>query len=242
MTSPLTTAQALANLHPSSHVLYNNLADSHLLPDEPIFATANWSSGSQSFGFLSVTWGIAVLTNHRFLALGIPLGMATGGLIGGQVAEKNIIRYNKGGLVSTLKAGFEFFIPEIHVWYIPSDKPLNNRQLREQSVFDVQLPLLVEQGIPRTDYHLKYKGDSWRFVHLWERAFLEKDGNHIYSLMQQALENGGKVLRGTDSETGASAGKEDVTRLIESLAKLHNAGVISDDEFLRKKTELLSRL
>lgn len=127
--------------------------------------------------------------------------------------------------------------------YLPPNSILTKKEQASRQVFEVQLSQIT--GVNRQDYEVKVGRKTETMVSITVTTlgrsdiyapifYVHQDGQFIY-----------KYLRDMSQKFSASLPdnkQSDVTSLINALAKLYQAGVLTDEEFETKKRELLSRI
>lgn len=125
--------------------------------------------------------------------------------------------------------------------YLAPEYELSEQENKTRTIYEV--PLVKIQGIEREDYLVKLKTGETTMVEL---TFLVKEGividrpllytkgagDELYTLMQNLL--------ATIKDTGQQQSDENKASLIASLTELHEAGVLSDEEFEAKKQAILA--
>lgn len=219
MSTRLTQEEVLASISPLFHAEYAWLKDAHLQPSEPVFAAAD--VGGELFGF-------AVVTSSRVLAI----QYRTSGIFEASRAKTPI--YREGG-------GFFDKVAAVYSWYDLSP-PLSRSEIRSRKVADWRLDEFA-RDLKRREYVIRLAKHSLKLVELrmhlgWgpRYVFKEEAGKTIYDLIQVAAQNQGWIPPEETAPDHSSSG------LIDALARLHQAGVLTDQEFEQKKKELLNRL
>ncbi|HRQ36860.1 MAG TPA: SHOCT domain-containing protein [Chloroflexota bacterium] len=128
--------------------------------------------------------------------------------------------------------------------YLPPNSELTKREYSSRQVIEVQLSQL--KGVSRQDYDVQVKRDATEkmiavdVVTLGRGGIAEpifyiyEDGQFLYKFMS---DHSRKITDNTSQDPSS-----DIASLIEALAKLHQAGILSNDEFEAKKKELLPRI
>lgn len=235
MFNPLTEKQIFENLSPCFHDDFRTLNQTHIQPNEQIYATFNASfSIPQSYEerkFNSNNWGYVVFTTYRRLLI------MFGEL--GRDNEEPILYFKRNIDGKFWDKDFRSRTDNRY-WFAPSVKPLSEYNYKNRYFREHQLANL--KNVRRFTYSVEYKGSpiklaEFQFTDVYT-VFDEENGKLIYSLLQYAIQYGGSLA--SNQETNLS--QQDIPQLLEALAKLLESGIITQDEFEDKKKEFLSRL
>lgn len=224
MPSPLTEQEVLASISPIFHTEYEWLKNTHLQPNELVFAAADCSEaaeGGREFGFV-------VVSSYRILRVIYETRNR---------AKKRI--YKIGSIFDepgTLKRE--------SCWFDLSSS-LSGVELQCRNVKEIQLKNIIR--VERSDHTVKNAGQYLKLIELTivleERTwgylrvmFSAERGQMFYDLIQTAVQNQGGIPTEEANKISSIPG------LIEALGRLHQAGVLTDQEFEQKKRELLNRL
>ena len=218
MATAMTEEQALANISTIFHAEFRRLKQTHLQPDENIFAAVDCSS-SKHFGFFVVTTYRAILVRFR------------------ADRKRQKVRYYKegGGFFSQTVADERF-------WFFPSSTPLLESELKDREYREGLLSGIV--AVERREYSMFSGGQQLQIVELnyierdksWHNcliptAFETQTGQTIYNLIQTAIQHGGRIQTRSESD--------EVISQLERLAILHKTGDLTDEEFSVAKAKLL---
>ena len=173
-------------------------------------------------------------------------------LLGGKRHRVNFYK-PKSGLLGKLSA----FQAERSTFLAP-DSELSEQETKKRKNYEA--PLSKISSVERQDYHVKLKSGKTTMVEITfvaaeevmiDRPFLytKEAGDELYELVQKII--AGETATSTSSEQAVSTSSrqaisppnpaEDTTSLIASLSELHEAGVLSDEEFEAKKQTILAK-
>lgn len=181
-------------------------------------------------------FGYIVITSERVIC--VCFGSTTPGL------------FSHFGGRARVKIKVDVHIAEIR--YTPNP-PLTKDELNTRRVFEVPLVNITWLD-KQKEYEVSIENQKLRVLpirlkgiaiggELWPPVFPElffffdsEDGKRAYELLGIAS------TRGRIPISHSSAEKKDVPELLQALAKLHDNGVITEQEFENKKKDLLSRM
>lgn len=138
----------------------------------------------------------------------------------------------KSGLLGKLSA----FQAERNTYLAP-DSDLSEQETKKRIVYEAPLSKIV--GVERQDYRVKLKEGETLMIEITFVAeeevvidrpllYTKEAGDELHSLLNEI------IAKGPPAPTNKAT-------LIDSLAELHKAGVLSDDEFETKKQEILDQ-
>lgn len=223
MPPPITREQALSFLPPVFHDQFRQLLATHVQASEIIYFAAPCSS--------DISFGFAVLTDYRVL------GVLYRDQRQWSVGPRPHVRYYKEG-----GGFFSQTVADERYWFPPTETPLNSRELDGRNVLDVLYTTV--RAVHRKDYTVFYQDRDTEIAELTietgERfgsrrpplALERSTGASIYSLIQSAIQDGGRLASSsTDAEAALAQ--------LERLAALHRSGALTDQEFRAAKAKLL---
>jgi hypothetical protein len=249
MPVPMTEEQILKNIHSSYHPTFKRIQQTHIQPNEEIFAAADASHTSkyqEDYGKRKISRVsfscLIIVTSHRWIRSGMSWrGMA------------DSITYRKIG--SRLGSWLSDEVYYEHKWVFPPKRLPTEKQMGRKSfservgeyIREVQLSEL-EAVRNRNDYSVLYKGQQIALVEVtfqstWV-AFKAKDGELVYNLLQLAAQNNGCILSEGDLATRASDQlvQENSVQKLKQIKEMLKAGLITEADYEAKKTEIFSRM
>ncbi len=170
-------------------------------------------------------FGYVVVSNKRLITAVFNPAVLFGG------KRQHITFYKpKSGLLGKLSA----FQAERNTYLAPDSK-LSEQETKKRIVYEAPLNKIV--GVERQDYQVKRKEGETIMVEITFVAdeevvidrpllYTKEAGDELYALLKEI------IATGLPTSTNKTA-------LIASLAELHKAGVLSDEEFEIKKQEIL---
>jgi len=227
--TPLSEQQILASLSPLYHAQYAWLKKTRLQSDEAVFAVADCS-----FPAYGTEFGFVVVSAYRILKVEYQTREIFG-------RSSKLVYKEGGGFFSSPMSS-----PERKCCWFDLSSPLSRGETGRRRVVETQLKLIQETD--RRDFAIRFAGERLaltelifsypqRFGSTYLRIVLATpSAKSVYDLIQTAAQSNDQILTvETRKETG-------IPGLIDSLARLHQAGVLTDQEFEQKKQELLKRL
>lgn len=235
MISPKSPKKIADNLSPWYRSLFTVTVNEQVYAGEDVVFTCDYS-GVGMFPYNE--YGFLIFTTRRYLKV-----FATDEFLGET--------YFKSGTLFDRLNGREV---ENRKWIDPSE------HYKEKYLNSLELPRFADfeyssiKGIIKTNYEIEVNEEVLKLTEIrwdfndevsstearWNKYYVFKkiDGEQVYKLVNVALQNDGKVIpatkeKATDSKT---------ILLLNQLADLHKAGVLTDEEFERKKKDILKRL
>jgi hypothetical protein len=172
------------------------------------------------------------------------------------VSNKRVITavYNPQSLFGGKQQRVTFYKPKSGLWgklsafqaerctYLAPTSDLSEQETKKRKVYEA--PLIKLTSVNRQDYQVKLKSGTTTMVEVTfvteedvviDRPLLytKEAGDELVALVQ-------KMIAGKTAVTIQNPA-EDINSLIASLAELHEAGVLSDEEFEAKKQEILAK-
>lgn len=237
----LTQEQALSKLPDVFHPLLNEIWDDYLHADDQVLACACYTqihyrtAGTTSLFLPRNSVGclahFVVLTAHRWIQA--QLGRSNEGIV---------YRQRGRGVVNLSTATYGRW-----EWKFPPSRKLSHEEFERFKRIN-EFPLASFPEIShRETYSVSHEGKDHHFIEIKLRdpdftignclTFKKKDGEHIYSLLQNAAENGGHIrLTNSTSSQELDSG---VVEQLQMLSKLHAKGALTKEEFEKLKERLL---
>jgi hypothetical protein len=127
--------------------------------------------------------------------------------------------------------------------YLPPNSKLTQKELTSRIVREALLSQITK--VDRQDYEVKVDGNTETMVYISVTSlgknqvgepifYTHQDGQFLYTFLRD-------LSRKYVPEVDPTSNSEAIS-LIRALAKLHQAGILTDEEFETKKQELLSRI
>lgn len=226
-----TEAQIIENLSPCLRPKFAEIQRQRVYSGEPILYAAEFTGNS---GGSTHDCGFMVFTDRRYLKV---FTLVEGG---------EGISYYRSGSTWGMVLGKSV---EERLWVDPG-RYYSGRwlaRLKDATCWDIKYSTI--EGVIRNDYSVQHKSEQIALVELRlefsnrvgniYKTFKARDGVVVFDLLNLAIEHNGKVPGRSQDKAPESSAVSDIPQLIKALAALREAGLLTDDEFARKKQELL---
>jgi len=229
----LTEEQIVENLSPCYRPVFADVRRQKVYSGEPILYAADFAGNRGS----TPDCGFMIFTDRRYLKV---FTLVEGG--------SGISYYRSGtGWDKILGKQVE------ERWWVDPRRYYSGRwsaRLKNPDCWDFKYSTI--KGIIRNDYSIQYNSEQIALVELRlefsdrvgniYKTFKSRDGVIVFELLNLAIEHNGKVPGRSQDKALESSAVSEIPQLIKAFASLHEAGRLTDDEFARKKQELLGRL
>jgi hypothetical protein len=134
--------------------------------------------------------------------------------------------------------------------FLAPDSELSGQETKKRRLYEA--PLAKITSVERQDYRVKLKSGETTMVEITFVAeeevvidrpllYTQEAGDELFELVKKMIGAETAVSRGSGPTIFAQNPVEDTASLIASLLELHEAGVLSDEEFAVKKQAILSK-
>ena len=227
-----TEAQTLENLSPFYRPLFKKIRQEKIYSEEPILYAADFT-GNDNSG--TIDWGFMIFTDRRYLKV-----FRRGDGVSGISYYRSGTNWDK--IMGKRVADRRWMEPH------KSYKESYLAKLELPDCWDFEYSTL--KGVVKNSYSVSYNSQDIQLIELRlefhnrhvdiYKTFKAGDGEFVYSLLNLAMQNRGKIPISTPSHFEGH--NSEITHLIASLADLYTMGILTDSEFEQKKKALLERL
>lgn len=232
MISPMNQTDVLNSLASVFHARFKTLYNERIYSHEDIFCAGNFTTNYEGAGTVqNFAWGFFIITTARCIEV----------TYSGDYNSKTIWYYGaEPGFFDTMM-GKNRSPKTRRIWAIPSQT--SHEAIIKTEKIDIGN---IWNNFIKKDYSIVHDGLELNLIELFfpprhssgeYKVFEASVGERVLSLVDLARQNRGKIPR-----SSPQIANNDVLALLDSLAQLHQAGILTDEEFQRKKQELLSRL